>query len=99
MKERRCVIISGGDEEKIGDVRGAFVIGCDRGCLYAERQGIRPDLCVGDFDSYGGPLPEGVPAGTKLQPGRLCDLVPTMLELLGLPQPKEMTGKSLIVKD
>ncbi|MBR6915409.1 MAG: thiamine diphosphokinase [Clostridia bacterium] len=61
MKERRCVIISGGDEEKIGDVRGAFVIGCDRGCLYAERQGIRPDLCVGDFDSYGGPLPDGAP--------------------------------------
>ena len=58
---RKCLIISGGDEEKIGDVECAFVIGCDRGCLYAEKQGIRPDLCVGDFDSYGGPLPDGVP--------------------------------------
>ena len=28
--------------------------------------------------------------------GRLCDLAPTMLQLLGLPQPREMTGKSLI---
>jgi len=28
--------------------------------------------------------------------GRLCDLSPTMLHLLGLPQPPEMTGKSLI---
>ena len=28
--------------------------------------------------------------------GRLADLAPTMLQLLGLPQPKEMDGKSLI---
>jgi 2,3-bisphosphoglycerate-independent phosphoglycerate mutase len=28
--------------------------------------------------------------------GRICDVAPTMLELLGLPQPKEMTGKSLL---
>jgi len=28
--------------------------------------------------------------------GRLCDLAPTMLQLLGLPQPREMTGSSLI---
>ena len=30
--------------------------------------------------------------------GILGDLAPTMLDLLGLPQPEEMTGKSLIVK-
>lgn len=30
--------------------------------------------------------------------GRLCDLSPTMLEILGLEQPKEMTGVSLIEK-
>lgn len=29
--------------------------------------------------------------------GRLADLAPTMLKLLGLPQPKEMTGESLIL--
>ena len=28
--------------------------------------------------------------------GRLCDLAPTLLELLGLPIPQEMTGKSLL---
>lgn len=28
--------------------------------------------------------------------GRLADIAPTMLQLLNLPQPKEMTGKSLI---
>ncbi len=32
----------------------------------------------------------------KLRTGVLADLAPTMLELLGLPQPKEMTGKSLL---
>lgn len=30
--------------------------------------------------------------------GILADLAPTLLEIMGLPQPKEMTGKSLIVK-
>jgi len=28
--------------------------------------------------------------------GRLADIAPTMLRLLGLPQPPEMTGKSLL---
>ena len=30
--------------------------------------------------------------------GRLADLAPTMLELIGLPKPAEMTGESLIAK-
>ncbi len=30
--------------------------------------------------------------------GRLADIAPTMLKLLGLPQPEEMTGESLIVE-
>jgi len=34
--------------------------------------------------------------GVELRPGILADIAPTMLELLGLPQPVEMTGKSLI---
>ena len=29
--------------------------------------------------------------------GRLCDIAPTVIKLLGLPQPAEMTGESLIV--
>ncbi len=38
-----------------------------------------------------------VGANVTLRPGRLCDLAPTMLELMGLHQPVQMTGKSLIV--
>ena len=34
----------------------------------------------------------------KIQDGKLADLAPTMLELLGIPQPAEMTGVSLIKK-
>ena len=31
--------------------------------------------------------------------GRICDVAPTMLELLGLPLPKAMTGHSLFEKE
>jgi len=33
----------------------------------------------------------------RLSDGRLADVAPTLLALLGLPQPAEMTGKSLLV--
>jgi len=35
----------------------------------------------------------------QLADGALADVAPTLLELLGLPQPKEMTGRSLLVSD
>ena len=38
----------------------------------------------------------GGPAGVRLRDGRLADLAPTLLELMGLPKPPEMTGVSLI---
>ncbi len=34
----------------------------------------------------------------KLKMGRLCDLCPTMIDLMGLEKPEQMTGVSLIVK-
>ena len=34
----------------------------------------------------------------KLREGRLADLAPTMLDIIGLDKPEEMTGESLIVK-
>ncbi|MEL6426507.1 MAG: 2,3-bisphosphoglycerate-independent phosphoglycerate mutase [Pseudomonadota bacterium] len=39
----------------------------------------------------------GGPQGVALQSGKLADLAPTLLTLMGLPQPPEMTGASLIV--
>ncbi|MCM2561739.1 2,3-bisphosphoglycerate-independent phosphoglycerate mutase [Lutimaribacter sp. EGI FJ00015] len=38
----------------------------------------------------------GGPADVRLKPGRLADLAPTLLQLMGLPQPSEMTGESLL---
>jgi 2,3-bisphosphoglycerate-independent phosphoglycerate mutase len=38
----------------------------------------------------------GGPEGAKLRDGRLSDLAPTLLELIGIEQPPEMTGQSLI---
>ncbi len=41
----------------------------------------------------------GGPAGASLRDGgRLADLAPTLLQLMGLAQPPEMTGKSLIAE-
>ena len=37
-----------------------------------------------------------VGGGETIHDGALCDLAPTMLALLGLPQPPEMTGRSLL---
>ena len=38
----------------------------------------------------------GGPGGAQLRNGRLADLAPTLLDLMGLPKPDEMTGESLI---
>lgn len=40
----------------------------------------------------------GAPDGTTLHQGRLSDLAPTLLDLMNLPLPDEMTGESLINK-
>jgi len=39
----------------------------------------------------------GGPAGAGLRTGRLADLAPTVLALMGLDQPAEMTGENLLV--
>ena len=40
----------------------------------------------------------GGPAGARLRSGRLADVAPTVLALMGLPQPPEMTGQTLIMR-
>ena len=41
--------------------------------------------------------PAGRPTATGLSDGALCDIAPTLLGILGLPQPAEMTGRDLRV--
>lgn len=37
-------------------------------------------------------------AYTLAEGGRLCDIVPTLIEIMGMEKPAQMTGKSLLVK-
>ena len=37
-------------------------------------------------------------AGTELRPGRLADIAPTILDVIGLEKPAEMDGQTLIVR-
>ena len=61
MKEL-CAIISGGEFSLFEDIEDAdYVIACDRGYGYACRCGVRPDLILGDFDSYPDALPDDIP--------------------------------------
>lgn len=39
----------------------------------------------------------GGPPGARLRDGRLADVAPTLLALLGLPKPASMTGQSLLI--
>ena len=38
------------------------------------------------------------PAYTLKEGGKLCDIAPTLIEIMGLEQPAEMTGESLLIK-
>lgn len=58
--EHVCYIVGGMEPGKItlAPRRPAYVIAADKGLLHLRRQGIAPDLIVGDFDSLGR-VPEG----------------------------------------
>lgn len=59
---KRCIIISGGDYSPITDIKSEdFVIACDKGYEYAQKDGIKPNLIIGDFDSYNGDLNTDIP--------------------------------------
>lgn len=58
---RRCVIIGGAGIGRYDEVKqylraGDYNIFCDCGLRHMEALGLRPDLIVGDFDSYQNPL-------------------------------------------
>ena len=63
---KTCLIIGAAPLRSAGSLLRAYrpdcyVVCADGGLRHAAEAGIRPDLAVGDFDSFSGSLPEGVP--------------------------------------
>lgn len=63
--DKVCAIISGGEFAPLSDIeRADFIIACDKGYEYAKNNGIVPHLFIGDFDSFSGKTPSGLPTVT-----------------------------------
>ncbi len=78
------------------DAGGAMIVTADHGNCETM---IDPDTGGAHTAHTLNPVPVvlvGGPQGTTLHNGRLADLAPTVLQLMHLEQPPEMTGKSLI---
>ncbi|MBL9032577.1 MAG: 2,3-bisphosphoglycerate-independent phosphoglycerate mutase [Phycisphaerae bacterium] len=59
--------------------------------LYVVGEGVRGRRLRGDFEALG-----WFDAGVRARRGRLADIMPTALEMMGLEKPAEMTGASLL---
>ena len=80
----------------LADIGGAMIVTADHGNC---EQMIDPVTGGPHTAHTTNPVPVilyGGPAGATLRDGRLADLAPTLLALMGLPQPAEMTGQSLL---
>lgn len=78
------------------DVGGAMIVTADHGNCEVM---IDPDTGGPHTAHTLNPVPVvlvGGPPGVRLRAGRLADLAPSLLHLLGLEPPPEMTGRSLI---
>ena len=53
-------------------------------------------MCPVAKGAYHGPAPIPEEGITLAEGGRLADIAPTILAVMGLEQPKEMTGRALI---
>jgi 2,3-bisphosphoglycerate-independent phosphoglycerate mutase len=86
----------GAIEAAVRRVGGALLITADHGNLEQMRD---PETGQPHTAHTVGPVPfvyVGARSATLRAGGALRDVAPTMLDLLGLPQPAEMTGHSLL---
>ncbi|MEI4231367.1 2,3-bisphosphoglycerate-independent phosphoglycerate mutase [Roseovarius sp. D22-M7] len=83
--------------EALEDAGGAMIVTADHGNCEVM---VDPETGGPHTAHTLNPVPVilvGGPAGARLRTGgRLADLAPTLLALMGLPQPEEMTGESLL---
>ena len=82
--------------DALGQSGGAMLIIADHGNC----ETMRDPITGGPHTAHTlNPVPvilHGGPEGAALRSGRLADVAPTLLDLMGLSLPKEMTGRSLI---
>jgi 2,3-bisphosphoglycerate-independent phosphoglycerate mutase len=82
--------------DAIRDAGGALLVTADHGNCEL----MRDPVTGGPHTAHTtNPVPvviTGADPGTTLADGRLADIAPTLLALMDLPQPKEMTGVSLL---
>ncbi|MGR3755794.1 MAG: 2,3-bisphosphoglycerate-independent phosphoglycerate mutase [Tranquillimonas sp.] len=84
--------------DALAEAGGAMVLTADHGNC---EMMIDPETGGPHTAHTTNPVPVAViggPGGTRLRDGRLADLAPTLLDLMQLPVPEEMTGTSLIVR-
>ncbi len=82
--------------DALGDAGGAMIVTADHGNCETM---VDPETGGPHTAHTLNPVPVilvGGPPGARLRDGRLADLAPTLLALMNLPQPAEMTGESLI---
>ncbi|MEM7075455.1 MAG: 2,3-bisphosphoglycerate-independent phosphoglycerate mutase [Pseudomonadota bacterium] len=80
----------------VEDVNGALIVTADHGNC---EMMIDPVTGGPHTAHTTNPVPvviKGAPPGAHLHDGRLADLAPTVLDLMQLPKPPEMTGESLL---
>jgi 2,3-bisphosphoglycerate-independent phosphoglycerate mutase len=84
-------------EAAVKEAGGALLVSADHGNLEMMRD---PDTHAPHTQHTTGPvdviLVNGPADVDRLENGRLADIAPTMLALLGLPKPEEMTGRALL---
>ncbi len=83
--------------DAIRDADGTLLITADHGNLEMMRD---PETGQAHTAHTTNPVPLTMvngPADMVLRPGRLADLAPTVLRLMGIPQPAAMTGDCLLV--
>jgi len=85
--------------DAVTDSGGVLLITADHGNIEMMRD---PETGKAHTAHTTNPVPlvlVGAGSGVELQRGRLCDIAPTLLDILHLDQPGEMTGHSLIVAE
>ncbi|NUO15443.1 MAG: 2,3-bisphosphoglycerate-independent phosphoglycerate mutase [Planctomycetaceae bacterium] len=91
------------DEMLVSPEAAADPANQEKGAAYAGPKGVAPraDGLVPSTNHSHNPVPlilAGRHGPLALAPGgRLADVAPTVLELMGLPKPQEMTGRSLLL--